>query len=303
AAPCHEDGFHARDLAERGTQEVESVHAEVAERVAAVAVVLGQRAVLPWRIGRAAEVLGADRLPDTTRGEDVEHVAHLGIGEQRVVHADGENAQRGRHRQLPALDVADREGFLDEHVAATLERLHGDLRVGPRWREDVDHVDAGVDHGREVWKDADAAQSGREVARPLRVAVGDAHQHGAREPCHGLEMDPRDRAGADEADPQRLRVLAHAAGSHGTGLSAASPIKCAPSASTRASQVSLAMAMLRRMRASGPESRSAASRATINSSTPRTIRQEASIEATSGRAVATTGSPALRYSRSFTGSM
>ena len=87
AAARGEDGLDALDLAEHRAQQVEPVHAEVAEGVAAVAVVRRQRAVLPRRVGRAAEVLGADRLADPTRGDGVEHVSHVGVGEQRVVHA------------------------------------------------------------------------------------------------------------------------------------------------------------------------------------------------------------------------
>src|SRR4029453_625144 len=71
-----ESGLDALDLAQHRAQEVEPVHAEIAEGVAALAVVRWQRAALPRRVGRTAEILGAERLPHPTRGDGGEHLAY-----------------------------------------------------------------------------------------------------------------------------------------------------------------------------------------------------------------------------------
>jgi hypothetical protein len=218
AAARGEDGLDALDLAEYRAQQVEPVHAEVAEGVASLAVVRGQRATRPGRVGRAAEVLGADRLADPTRRDRGEHVSHVGVGEQRVVHAHAACSPRRRGGEPRAVGVAGRERLLDQHVAAALERLQRDLRVRVGRREHVDHVDAGRDHGLEVRKDADTAGVGCEALRPRRIPIGDTYRHGARDLRHRVEVYPGDRARADEADPERFRRLPHAAGASGADI-------------------------------------------------------------------------------------
>src|SRR5262249_58952292 len=63
----HEDGLHAFDLAENRAQQVEPVDPEVAERVAAFAVVSRQRTGLPRGVLRATEILRAQGFADATR--------------------------------------------------------------------------------------------------------------------------------------------------------------------------------------------------------------------------------------------
>src|SRR4029453_14588356 len=96
--------------------------------------------------------------------------------------------------------------------------------------ETADPVDAGGDDGLEVGKDADAPRAGREAACARRVPVGDTHQHGAREPRHGVEVDAGDRPRADEADPEWLRRPAHAAGASGAHVRAESAAYAASTA-------------------------------------------------------------------------
>ena len=74
------------------------MHAEVAPRIAGVAVLRRQRATLVGRVLGAAEDVDADDLSDRARADLFEGAQHLGVVEERVVHRGDEAL---RVRKLP----------------------------------------------------------------------------------------------------------------------------------------------------------------------------------------------------------
>jgi hypothetical protein len=99
------------DRAEELLDQVEAVHADVAERVAGVAVVRRQRAALERRVLAAAQDVDRDDLPERARPHRVERARHLRVEQERVVDGDGLALGLGQGDKLAALGRSSVTGF------------------------------------------------------------------------------------------------------------------------------------------------------------------------------------------------
>ena len=187
---------------EQAGERLEVVDREVSERA-------DTRPVVPRRPGRAGvPVHRAGRVHGaghTVADEPVEH---------RERRRQLDEGRGGEQQLLPARELHQRttfvrdrrEGLLDDHMLAGLEREAGKWRVGIGRRRDQDQVDIARQDGVVGRDDLGAGSARRELASHLRPAVADGpglRRARGDERVEAPQIRSRRAPGADHADADR----------------------------------------------------------------------------------------------------
>ena len=187
------------DRAEQRLHQVQAVDADVAERVARLAVPRRQRAALVRRVLRAAQDVHAHDVSEFAGAHGREGAHDLRIEQQRVVDGQHQAPLAREHAEGAGLVGVLGDRLLDDHVAASLERGARHAGVGGGRCEHVDHVGPGGDQRVEIGVRGGAPARGVRGG-PRGVEIGDPDQlDGGREGAHGGDVELADGARADEA--------------------------------------------------------------------------------------------------------
>ena len=205
AAQAGPVGFDVLDGAEERLEQVQRVHAQVAERVAGRPILRRQGAARIGRIGRAAQDIDGDHPAKPSLPDRCQSPPHLGVKEQRVVDACPQPFLGRQGFDLLAVAHFDRQRLLHQHVAAQGEgfQRHGRVSVGRR--EDVDAIGSRLSQRRERGVGRDA--------KPLTclscsglIHIVEAQQLYFRHAAQSGDMELADVTGAGQPDSDPLHA-------------------------------------------------------------------------------------------------